>query len=122
MRGMTFLAVHRRKGVNDMIHEKASILVKPGMGGQFEQGFLEALPLFKRAKGCHGARLERSVEDPLRYLVIVGWETLEDHVVVFRASEDYGRWRDLVGAFFAAPPSVDHTKIVIDELVTEEST
>lgn len=102
-----------------MIHEMASILVKPGMGGQFEQGFFEALPLFKQAKGCHGARLERSVEDPLRYLVIVGWETLEDHVVGFRNSEDYGRWRDLVGAFFAAPPFVDHTKVVIDDRVTE---
>jgi heme-degrading monooxygenase HmoA len=105
-----------------MIHEMARILVKPEMGGQFEQGFSEALTLFKRAKGCHGARLERSVEDPLRYLVIVSWETLEDHVVVFRASEDYRRWRDLVGAFFAAPPSVDHTKMVIGDLATQEFT
>jgi len=37
------------------------------MGGQFEQGFSEAFPLFKRTKGCHSARLERSVEDPRRY-------------------------------------------------------
>jgi heme-degrading monooxygenase HmoA len=97
-----------------MIHEVASILIKPGMGGQFEQGFSKALPLFRRAKGCHGARLERSVEDHLRYLVIVGWDRLEDHVVGFRNSEDYGRWRDLVGDFFAAPPLVDHTEIVTE--------
>jgi heme-degrading monooxygenase HmoA len=97
-----------------MIHEVARILIKPGMGAQFEQGFAQALSLFKHAHGCHGARLERSVEDPLRYLVVVGWETLEDHVVGFRNSEDYGRWRDLVGGFFAAPPSVDHTEIVIE--------
>jgi heme-degrading monooxygenase HmoA len=70
--------------------------------------------LFERAKGCHGARLERSVEDPLRYLVIAGWDTLEDHAVGFRNSEDYGRWRDLVGDFFAAPPLVDHTEIVTE--------
>lgn len=95
-----------------MIHEVASILIKPGMGGQFEQGFLEALPLFKRAKGCHGARLERSVENPLRYLLVVRWETLEDHVVGFRNSADYGLWRNLVGDLFAAPPAVDHTEIV----------
>lgn len=97
-----------------MIRELASILIKPGMGGQFEQGFSEALSLFKRAKGCHGARLERSVEDPLRYLVVVRWETLDDHVVGFRNSKDYARWRDLVGGFFAEPPSVDHTEIVIE--------
>ena len=95
-----------------MIHEVASILIQPGMSEQFEQGFSKALPLFERARGCHGARLERSVEDPLRYLIVVGWDTREDHVVGFRNSEDYGRWRELVGAFFAVPPSVDHTEVV----------
>jgi heme-degrading monooxygenase HmoA len=97
-----------------MIHELASILIKPGTGEQFEQSFSEALPLFRRPKGCHGARLERSVEDPLRYLVVVGWETLDDHVVGFRNSEDYRRWRDLVGRFFAASPTVEHTEILIE--------
>jgi len=96
-----------------MIHEMASILVKPGMGKHFEQGFLKARPLFERAKGCHGVRLERSVEDPLRYLIVIEWETLDDHVVRFRNSEDHGRWRDLVGTFFASPPSVDHTETVV---------
>lgn len=70
--------------------------------------------MFRRAEGCYGARLEQSVEDPLRYMIVVGWAALEDHVVGFRNSEDYGRWRDLVGDFFAAPPLVDHTEIVID--------
>ena len=96
-----------------MIHEVASILIKPGMGRRFEQGFSEALPLFQRANGCRSVRLERSVEDPLRYLIVIDWETLEDHVVAFRNSEDHGRWRALVGEFFAAPPSVDHTEIMI---------
>jgi hypothetical protein len=39
---------------------------------------------------------------------------MEDHVVGFRNSADYGRWRDLVAEYFAAPPSVDHTEIVIE--------
>jgi heme-degrading monooxygenase HmoA len=99
-----------------MIHEIAHILIKPGMGEQFEQNFCLATPLFERAKGCKSIRLERSVEDPLRYLLVIGWETLDDHIVEFRNSADYQRWRELVGGLFAAPPSVDHTEIVIETI------
>lgn len=97
-----------------MIQEVAIILIKPGMGEQFEQNFSLAVPLFRRAKGCTSVRLERSVEDPLRYLIVIGWETLEDHTIGFRNSDDHGRWRELVGGFFAAPPSVDHTETVVE--------
>jgi heme-degrading monooxygenase HmoA len=96
-----------------MIHEVATVLIKSGMAELFEQGFSRAVPLFERAKGCRSIRLERSVEDPLRYLVFIGWETLDDHIVGFRGSEDYQRWRELVGGCFASAPTVDHTEIVI---------
>jgi heme-degrading monooxygenase HmoA len=97
-----------------MIHEVASVLIKPGMGEKFEQSFALAVPLFKRAKGYKSIRLERSVEVPLRYLIVIGWETLEDHVIGFRNSDDHRQWRELVGDLFAAPPSVDHTEIVVE--------
>lgn len=97
-----------------MIHEVATVLIRSGTEKQFEQSFSEAVPLFKRAKGCESLRLERSLDDPLRYLVIVGWETLEDHVVGFRGSPDHARWRELVGGYFAAPPTADHTEVVIE--------
>lgn len=96
-----------------MIYEVANILVRGGMGLQFEQSFSQALPLFERAAGCKSARLERSVEDPDRYLIVIGWQTLDDHVVRFRTSADYALWRELVGDFFAVPPVVDHTEVVV---------
>ena len=97
-----------------MIHEVATILIQSGLEKQFEHSFSEAVPLFKRAKGCKSLRLERSVENPLRYLIVVGWETLDDHVVGFRNSADHGSWRELVGDYFAAPPLVDHTEVVTE--------
>lgn len=96
-----------------MIYEVANIQVKVGTGPLFEQRFSQALPLFKRARGCNSARLERSVENPDRYLVVIGWQTLDDHVTAFRTSNDYALWRELVGDFFAAPPIVDHTEVVV---------
>ena len=52
-----------------MVHELANILIRAGMGEQFERSFSAAVPLFKRAKGCESVHLERSVEDPLRYIM-----------------------------------------------------
>jgi heme-degrading monooxygenase HmoA len=55
-------------------------------------------------------RLERGIEHPDTYLLVVEWETLEDHEVHFRQSTDFQEWRRLVGDYFAAPPKVVHTR------------
>lgn len=66
------------------------------------------MPLFRRAQGCHGVQLKRSIEQPQRYRLIVAWETVEHHTVEFRNSADFAEWRRLVGHCFAAPPAVEH--------------
>lgn len=96
-----------------MITEIAQIDVKRGMEAQFEAGVREAVPLFKRAKGCMGLRLERSHEKPQRYRLFVQWETLENHTVDFRGSADFPAWRKLVGDCFASPPEVEHVREVV---------
>jgi heme-degrading monooxygenase HmoA len=96
-----------------MVMEIAQIDVKPGMEAQFEAGVRQAAPLFKRAKGCRGMALQRSHEKPQRYRLFVQWETLENHTVDFRGSEDFTAWRALVGQYFAAPPEVEHTETVL---------
>jgi len=93
-----------------MILEIAQIDVKPGLEAEFEAGVTKAAPLFKRAKGCRGMNLQRSIEKPGRYRLIVKWETLENHTVDFRGSEDFQAWRKLVGRCFVAPPEVEHTR------------
>ena len=96
-----------------MIFEIAEIEVKPGEEAAFEAGVTEALPLFKRAKGCHGMELQRSVEKPSKYRLVVKWETVEDHMVHFRNSDDFQEWRKLAGPHFASPPAVEHTHTVV---------
>ena len=96
-----------------MITEIAQIDVKPGMEAEFEKGVAAAAPLFKRAKGCHAMRLERSHEKPQRYRLFVQWAALENHTVDFRQSADFQEWRKLVGHCFAAPPEVEHVREVV---------
>ena len=93
-----------------MILEIAQIDVKPGMEAAFEAGVAEAAPLFRRARGCVGMELQRSIEQPNRYRLFVRWETLENHTVDFRGSPDFQAWRGLVGHCFQSPPQVDHTR------------
>ena len=93
-----------------MILEIAQIDVKAGMEAEFEAGVAKATPLFQRAKGCTGLELQRSIEKPNRYRLFVRWETLEDHTVAFRGSDNYQEWRRLVGHCFERPPEVEHTR------------
>ncbi|MGC1349126.1 MAG: antibiotic biosynthesis monooxygenase family protein [Xanthobacteraceae bacterium] len=96
-----------------MITEIAQIDVKPGMEAEFEAGVKNAAPIFKRAKGCHGMELRRSIEKPGRYRLFVEWATVEDHTVGFRNSPDFQEWRKLVGHCFATPPDVEHVQQVV---------
>jgi len=91
-----------------MIHEIATIPVDPDQADAFEAAVAEARPLFEAAKGFRSFALERSIETPGRYLLVIGWESVEAHTVDFRGSPDFQAWRALAGPFFAATPSVEH--------------
>jgi heme-degrading monooxygenase HmoA len=93
-----------------MVLEIAQIDIKPGLEAEFEAGVTKAAPIFKRARGCKGMELQRSVEKPHRYRLFVKWDTVENHTVDFRGSEDFQEWRKLVGHCFAAAPEVEHTR------------
>lgn len=96
-----------------MITEIAQIEVKPGSESDFEAAVGKARDAFGRAKGFHGLELHRSIERPQRYRLMVKWDTLENHTVDFRGSDNFTEWRGLVGGFFASPPEVEHTETVV---------
>jgi heme-degrading monooxygenase HmoA len=96
----------------DMITEIAQIDVKPGSEKDFEAAIAKAEPIFRRCKGWKSFELHRGIEKPSRYRLLIKWETLENHTVDFRGSENFAEWRALVGPHFAAPPEVEHTDTV----------
>lgn len=97
-----------------MIREFAEIDVKPGQEADFESAVAEAMPLFLGSKGCQSIRLHRSMEQPSRYRLVVEWETIEDHMVEFRNSDAFVRWRGLVGPHFNSPPRVEHLVVALE--------
>ncbi|HTK02133.1 MAG TPA: antibiotic biosynthesis monooxygenase family protein [Bordetella sp.] len=95
-----------------MFLEIAQIEIKDGTHADFEAGVAKAKPLFLRAKGCHGVSLQRSVEMPNHYWLFVEWATVENHMVDFRNSDDFGKWRELVSPYFAGAPVVSHSRLI----------
>ncbi len=94
-----------------MIYEMARIDVTPGSEAAFEAAVGEARPLFEGARGYRSLHLHRVIEAPSQYLLVVGWETVEDHTVHFRGSDAFARWRELAGPHFAGTPQVQHTRV-----------
>lgn len=91
-----------------MVLEHALVTVKPGTRSEFESAMVRARPVIAACPGFISLALHRGVETPDRYLLLVEWETLEDHMVGFRESEAFAEWRSLIGPYFESPPVVDH--------------
>lgn len=96
-----------------MILEVADIHILPAQAAAFEQAVHEGIEAtISQAKGFSRFELRRSIETPTRYVLLIQWETLEDHTVGFRGSPAYAQWRAIVGPFFERAPSVEHFSAV----------
>lgn len=95
-----------------MITEIAKITIDPANAAAFEAAVAAAAPVLRAAEGCHSMRLERVTEDPAQYRLMVEWDSVEHHMVTFRASEGFKQWRALAGPYFAVTPVVEHTQTV----------
>lgn len=91
-----------------MILEAVMLLIIPGKESQFEAAFRQASPLIASMKGYIAHELHRCVEAPGKYLLLVRWETLEDHTVGFRGSAEYQQWRSRLHHFYDPFPQVEH--------------
>jgi len=96
-----------------MVLEHAVLQVVPGQEDDFERAFSEAKAIIAGAEGFRSLRLGRCVEDTSRYVLLVEWNTLEDHTKGFRGSAAYEEWRRLLHHFYNPFPTVDHFDDVI---------
>lgn len=96
-----------------MILEVAVLDVVPGREADYEAAFAEAKSIIASMPGFLSLRLERCIEQPSRYLLLVEWSTLEDHTVGFRESAEYQRWRSLLHHFYDPFPTVEHYSRVV---------
>ncbi|UOQ50134.1 antibiotic biosynthesis monooxygenase [Gracilibacillus caseinilyticus] len=95
-----------------MILEAVMLQVKSGMEEDFEHTFVEASSIISSMKGYLSHELQRCIEEKGNYLLLVRWETLEDHTIGFRGSEEYQEWKNLLHHFYDPFPTVEHFELV----------
>lgn len=92
-----------------MILELADIRIHPGKQTEFDAAIQRGLDdVISKAQGFRGFKVNKGIESPERYVLMIFWDTLENHTVDFRQSPAFQQWRGIVGPFFAGPPVVEH--------------
>ncbi|RKN85601.1 antibiotic biosynthesis monooxygenase family protein [Paenibacillus ginsengarvi] len=94
--------------MNEPVLEVAILQVKAGMTASFEESFKRASRIISGMKGYRGHELQRCLEDDHRYVLLVKWDTLEDHTVGFRGSSEYAEWKSLLHHYYDPFPTVEH--------------
>lgn len=91
-----------------MVIEHGEINVLPGQEAQFEAAFTEAAKVIITSPGCRFVRIAKGIERPSAYLLLVGWDSVDDHLVTFRGSDLFTQWRAFIGPYFDGAPVVEH--------------
>ncbi|MBP7847244.1 MAG: antibiotic biosynthesis monooxygenase [Burkholderiales bacterium] len=93
--------------------EVAMLDVREGTNQEFEQAFELAAPIIASMSGYIRHELQCCIENSNKYVLLVWWETLEDHTLGFRKSLEYQRWKDLLHKFYVPFPTVLHYQKIL---------
>ncbi|MFJ5623360.1 antibiotic biosynthesis monooxygenase family protein [Peribacillus loiseleuriae] len=91
-----------------MILEAAFLQVKQGLEDEYEETFRKASKIISSMDGYVTHSLQRCLEVEGKYLLLVTWESLEDHTVGFRESAEYQEWKKLLHHYYDPFPTVEH--------------
>ena len=96
-----------------MITEHALLEVVPGREREFITTMDQAKAIIAASHGFVSLRVERCIERPSCFLLLVEWEHLEDHTEGFRGSPAYEKWRAALHHFYDPFPVVEHYEPVV---------
>ncbi|WP_445957562.1 antibiotic biosynthesis monooxygenase family protein [Yeosuana sp.] len=93
-----------------MILEVATLHIKTGLSKDFEKSFHKAQKIIASMKGYISHELKKCIEQEDKYILLVNWETIEDHEIGFRKSKEYQVWKALLHHYYEPFPIVEHYK------------
>lgn len=93
-----------------MILEVATLNIKEGFSEAFETNFQKAEKIISSMKGYISHQLKKCIEQNDKYILLVNWETIQDHEVGFRKSKEYQEWKTLLHHFYQPFPILEHNK------------
>ena len=96
-----------------MITEHTLLDVTAGHEEEFVVSMERAKAIIAASPGFVSLSVERCVERPSCFLLLVEWERLEDHTEGFRGSPAYQDWRAALHHFYDPFPVVEHLAPVV---------
>ncbi|KGL61761.1 antibiotic biosynthesis monooxygenase family protein [Polaribacter sp. Hel1_85] len=93
-----------------MILEVAILNVKKVLSEDFENNFKKAENIISSMNGYISHQLKKCLEQEDKYILLVNWETIDDHEIGFRKSDEYQEWKSLLHHFYEPFPTVEHYK------------
>lgn len=94
------------------IWEIAEFDIAEGEQDTFESTVLASQPIFAAAQGCTAMRLQRAVDVPGRFVLLLEWDSVAHHTEIFTATEGFAAFVASVEPLFASAPRVFHTAAV----------
>lgn len=89
-----------------MVIERAELEIKEGEEEAFEAAFKEARQYLENAEGSESVTLHKGVESPSKYLLLIQWGSVDQHIA-FTQTEEMGKFGAAVGGHFAGT-SMEH--------------
>jgi heme-degrading monooxygenase HmoA len=95
-----------------MISEIAVLNIRREKSMLFDQAFEKARVFIRLIEGYITQELQKCLELKNKYLVLVRWETLQNHGIGFRQSEGYDSRKIVLYGFYDPIPVAEHYKKV----------
>ena len=95
-----------------MILKVAILNIKEGAEIDFENDFKRASKFISAMKGYGNHSLSKCIEQKNKYLLLVNWDTLNDHTIGFRQSKEYLEWKRLLNPYYEPFPIVEHYETI----------
>jgi heme-degrading monooxygenase HmoA len=91
-----------------MITEIVLLYTREKESDLFENAFGQAREIISKMKGYLEHELQKCIEKENKYVLIIRWNTIEDHIEGFRKSDAYKEWKRLLHHFYDPFPVVEH--------------
>ena len=91
-----------------MIIERAELPIIPDLVDAFSELMAtRGKAILASAAGCLFVYAGRGVENPERFILLLGWNAVSDHVA-FTTTDAFAEFRALLGGFVAGAPAMEH--------------
>ncbi|GCE11766.1 putative quinol monooxygenase [Tengunoibacter tsumagoiensis] len=91
-----------------MVTEIAIFTALPEKEEELGAGIIQGLEVIRQHPQCVSAHATRCVERPGRYMLTVGWTSLEAHIEDFRNGPLFAQWRSNINGLYESNPEVFH--------------